>query len=102
MQEIDLARLGVEISSFALVAWLMMQTFSKTLPALSDQFRQDLQRERESSEKALGEIARSLERLTVVILYHDSTVRGKNPETLGSTEELLRLLRSPNRGEGGG
>lgn len=101
MQDLDLARLAVEISSFALVAWLLMQTFSKTLPALSDQFRQDLQRERESSEKALGEIAQSLERLSVILLYHDATVRGKNPETLGSTEELLRLLRSPNRGGGG-
>ena len=42
MPDLDLAKLAVEISSFALIAWLMMQTFSKTLPTLSEQFRQDL------------------------------------------------------------
>ena len=33
MPDLDLAKLAVEISSFALIAWLMMQTFSKTLPS---------------------------------------------------------------------
>jgi hypothetical protein len=96
--DLDLAKLAVEISSFALIAWLMMQTFSKTLPTLSEQFRQDLQREREASERGLDQVAQALERLSVILIYHDATVRGKNPETLGSTEELLRLLRGRSKG----
>ena len=66
----DFAKLAVEVSSFALVAWLMMQTFSKTIPTLSEQFRQDLQREREASERSLSGVTEALERLSVVLLYH--------------------------------
>ncbi len=98
MPDLDLAKLAIEISSFALVAWLMTQTFSKTIPALTDQFRQDLQRERDSSEKALAEVTQALERLSVILIYHDATVRGENPQTLGSTEELLRMLRGKVKG----
>ena len=93
MLEADFVKLAVEVSSFALVAWLMLQTFSKTIPMLTDQFRQDLQREREASERGLKEVTLALERLSLILLYHDATVRGKNPETLGSTDEILRLLR---------
>lgn len=101
MLEQDVLRLLVSTSSFGLVAWLMLQTFSKTIPALSEQFRQDLQRERESSERGLREVAEALERLSVILIYHDATVRGKNAETLGSTEDLLLLLRGrPARGGG--
>lgn len=35
-----------------------------------------------------------LGRLVVVVLQHDATVRGENPETIGTTEELLeRILK---------
>jgi len=92
--EAEFAKLAiVEISSFALVVWLMLQTFSKTIPMLTEQFRQDLQREREASERGLREVAESLEKLSVILIYHDATVRGLNPETLGSTTDLLQLLR---------
>lgn len=93
MLESEIVKLAVEVSSFALVAWLMLQTFSKTIPMLTEQFRQDLQRERDVSERGLREVAEALERLTLILVCHDATVRGKNPETLGSTEELLRILR---------
>ncbi len=93
MLESELVKLALETTSFALVAWLMLQTFSKTIPMMMDQFRQDLQREREVSERGLREVADSLERLSVILIYHDATVRGRNPETLGSTDELLRVLR---------
>ncbi len=100
MFDLDLAKLAVEISSFSLVAWLMMQTFSKTLPTLTEQFRQDLQREREASERSMSGVTEALERLSIILIYHDATVRGKNPESLGSTDELLRLLRGPTKGGG--
>ena len=93
MLDSEIVKLAVEVSSFGLVAWLMLQTFSKTIPMLTEQFRQDLQREREASERGLREVADQLERLSIIIIYHDATVRGKNPEALGSTEELLRVLR---------
>ena len=93
MLESDLIRLAVETSSFGLIDWLMLQTFSRTIPTLTEQFRQDLQREREASERGLRDVAEALERLSVILLYHDATCRGQSAETLGSTEELLRVLR---------
>ena len=93
MLEGELIRMAVETSSFGLIAWLMLQTFSRTIPTLTDQFRQDLQRERDAGERGLRDVAEALERLSVILLYHDATCRGRNAETLGSTEELLRVLR---------
>lgn len=102
MLEADIAKLAlVEVSSFSLVAWLMLQTFSKTIPMLTEQFRQDLQRERESSERGLREVAESLEKLSIILIYHDATVRGRNPETLGDTDELIRVLRGKTAKGGG-
>ncbi len=93
MLEADLVKIALETTSFALVAWLMLQTFSKTIPMMMEQFRQDLQREREASERGLREVTEALERLSIILIYHDATCRGKDVETLGSTEELLRVLR---------
>ncbi len=93
MLEADIVKIALETTSFALVAWLMLQTFSKTIPMMMEQFRQDLQREREASERGLHEVADQLEKLSIILMYHDATVRGRNPETLGSTDELLRVLR---------
>lgn len=93
MLEADLVKIAIEASSFGLVAWLTLQTYSKTIPMIMEQFRQDLQREREASERGLREVADQLEKLSLIMVYHDATVRGRNPETLGSTDELLRVLR---------
>jgi len=93
----ELFKLVLEMGSFSMIAWLMLQTFSKTLPQLTEQYRQDLQRERESSAQSFAQLSQSIERLSVILLYHDATVRGKNPEALGSTEELLQMLRGLSR-----
>ena len=93
MLERDLLKFALEATSFALIAWLMLQTFSKTIPTMMEQFREDLQREREASERGLREVADQLEKLSTILLYHDATVRGKNPEISGSNDDLLRLLR---------
>lgn len=45
---------------------------------------------------ALEHQSRMLARLTVAIIQHDAQVRGVNPNTLGSTEELLRKVLETN------
>ncbi len=45
------------------------------------------------TKQAILDVSVCIERLTIVLIYHDATVRGVNPETLGSTEELLTTLR---------
>ena len=75
----------------AALAWLVQQTFLKTIPRISEQFRQDLQRERESSERGLRDVTEALERLSLILLLsHDAKGRG---EAFGSAEDLLRVLR---------
>ena len=93
MQDLDLVKWAIEVSSFALVAWMLMLTFTKTLPNLTEQFRADLRLERETSVQGMREVMDALQRLSIILLYHDATVRGTNPQTLGSTEELLRRLQ---------
>lgn len=58
-----------------------------------NQIKTLIQQERKANERGLTEVADVLERLSLILIYHDATVRGQNPETLGSTEELLRTLR---------
>jgi hypothetical protein len=43
-------------------------------------------------EKTMDRQCDALRRLTVVILLHDATVRGKNPETLGTTDDIIRRV----------
>ncbi len=42
--------------------------------------------------KALELLVVQVARSTVILIQHDATVRGENPETLGSTEDLLRRV----------
>ena len=93
MPELDLVKWAIEVSSFALVAWMLMQVFTKTLPTLTEQFRADLKLEREVAQKSMQDVTDALERLTILLIYHDATVRGTNPQTLGSTEEILSRLQ---------
>ena len=39
---------------------------------------------------------RSVETLSVILLHHDATVRGENPEVLGSHSDLLKRLGKLN------
>lgn len=41
----------------------------------------------------LSSTSRSIDRLSTILLYHDATVRGLNPSSIGSTEELIRILK---------
>lgn len=47
----------------------------------------------EAHQAELAEVAACLERHSLILVYRDATARGINPNTLGSTEELLRLMR---------
>ncbi|RMD64628.1 hypothetical protein D6833_04150 [Candidatus Parcubacteria bacterium] len=64
------------------------EAWQKYLDAFSDR-----------NERVLGEVSKHLENVsrqlaknTVAIILHDATVRGKNPDTVGDTEDLLRKI----------
>lgn len=97
--EMEWIRVVTELGSFGLFVWLVRHTFGHSLPTMIAQFRDDLRLEREATERSHRELARAIEQLSLILLYHDATVRGVDPAALGSTEELLRLLRSGAVGE---
>ena len=99
MAPMEILKMATEIGSFAMLIWLFYVTFSKTIPSLQEQFRQDLQHQRESTEAHLDRLSRSIDRLSRILLYHDATVRGVDPKALGSTEEILQLLRDQQERE---
>lgn len=95
----DWVKLATDIGSFGLLAWLVYYVFSSMLPGLNREFREELQKEREATASGLRDISRALEKLSVILIYHDASVRGIDPSALGSTEDILRLLRRANGGD---
>lgn len=66
-----------ELGAFGVLAWIVYQTFARTLPRLHEEFRKELQEERRVTERGFRQLSRALERLTNFMLYHDAAVRGK-------------------------
>ncbi len=47
---------------------------------------------------SLRSVQRTLARLAALLIQHDATVRGQNPSTLGSTEELIARILNGGKG----
>lgn len=92
-------RVVTDLGSFGLVAWLFWYVFSQMLPGLNRDFRDELKQEREITAAGLRDISSALEKLSIIILWHDASVRGTDPSALGTTEDLLRILRRPKGGD---
>lgn len=43
--------------------------------------------------EALTDVSRAIDRNSVILFYHDATVRGVDPQAMTSQDELLRILR---------
>lgn len=71
----------------------LLSIHRRWLDSLHDEIRTLMWSHSQSNDAGLREVADALERLSIILIYHDATVRGTNPEALGSTEELLKTLR---------
>ncbi len=78
---------------FVLVMLYMVQRFLVHLKEREHEWQAFMSRADAALAAHLADLAEAVDRLSVVVLYHDATVRGVNPQTLGSTEDLLRILR---------
>ena len=83
-----------------LVVWAF---FQKLLPALLKTFTEELRADRvaqlkkmEAIEKSIKENSMVLARLSALLISHDATVRGVNPEVMGTTEELVERILAQN------
>ena len=90
-----------DIGAFGLLAWIIWYSLKTALPKSVDRIVEATDRVARSQEAAAEKTAtahaaveKTLGRLTVALLYHDATVRGENPEVLGSSEELLQKVMS--------
>lgn len=78
---------------FVLVMLYMVQRFLMHLKEREHEWQNFMSKTDTALAAHLADLAEAVDRLSVVVLYHDATVRGMNPTTLGSTEDLLRILR---------
>lgn len=88
-----------EFGAFGLLAWMVWYTAKTLIPRSIDRVIEASDRvaaaQRESTAvvaQAMRDAQRTMGRLTVAIIYHDATVRGVSPETVGSHEELMQRI----------
>ena len=75
-----------------MVLWYGLRT---ALPRMVDSFTTSQAQTRQALDqqaKAFRAQQKMIARMAVLLIQHDATVRGQNPETLGTTEELLRRV----------
>lgn len=92
------------IGAFGLVVWIVFYVFRSMIPKMHDEFADALRQERDTRRaqwaeyreeiRALRAVLRELTRqqtmLSALLIQHDATVRGQNPQTVGTTEELIQ------------
>lgn len=91
------------IGAFGLVVWIVLYVFRSMIPKMQDQFAEIIREERAARRaqwaeyreeiRALRSVLRELTRqqtmLSALLIQHDATVRGQNPNTVGTTQELI-------------
>jgi hypothetical protein len=70
--------------AFGLLAFIVVYGAKSVVPRFLDSYAQ-LNATLEAQRKVIA-------RLSAIILLHDATVRGQNPDTLGTTEELMNRI----------
>lgn len=86
--------LVVQGGALVILAFVLWYGMKFVLPTFHRQALKAIQ----ENTAALRHQQKILARLTVAIITHDATVRGHDPETLVSTEELLRRVMETNGG----
>ena len=78
---------------FVLAMAYLVQRFLTHLNERDQEWQQFLERTDEALAERLGDLTDSVNRLSLLIVAHDARVRGITPETPGSTDDLLRVVR---------
>lgn len=95
MADLDWLKIAVDLGSFGMVAWLVFYTFSKMLPAWSQQFREELAQERQVTATGLKDVSEAVDRLAKLLILHDASVRGKEDVDADTLLELLGKSSKP-------
>lgn len=82
---------AAQIPIVSLFAWFVINRDKKW----QDFFDNIINRQNEQMKEfsvSLDSVAEQLAKNTVTLIMHDATVRGKNPSTMGSTQDILDKL----------
>ena len=103
-----IAELGSTATLLGVVVWVAKAFVPTLLATMKDLREADIKQVgalkslaavNEKQIESLRSINRTQRKILVSLIYHDATVRGTNPDTVGSTEELLRKVNEINGGE---
>lgn len=90
-----------QIGALGILAVVIFYSFRRLLPRILDQHFKAINKIAGSVERnsqAIRDNEKTTARLAAALFQHDATVRGQNPETLGTTEELMdRVLNGGRR-----
>jgi hypothetical protein len=117
----EMIRWIVEFGAFGVVAWLVYYTHKVSIPRSEASFKEALMQQRKDFQdelartrtdlglvlkderreyreftqhtlKELSELTNAVHKLSVILVYHDATVRDEGGKA-GSMEEMMRILR---------
>ena len=95
--------LAGNLGTVAVLVWLIVYMFKTVLPAQQAEFAKLIKDLRESSSADVAKVAASVDALTSkteelanLVLLHDATVRGINPQVLGTTHDLAKQAGMPH------
>lgn len=109
MDPSTISKLGAEAAIVALFTFVVVYLFKTLIPNMQKQFSDDLDRVVASFASSQTEVVRQLEKLNTrverleqatdklssILLMHDMTVRGKNPDTGAiTTADILEAVRN--------
>lgn len=81
------------VGVFVWFAVYVLNKFTKAIKENNEQWRQFLVERNGKSDAILDKMTKQLEANTRVILRHDATVRGVNPEVTGDYSEMKDILK---------
>jgi hypothetical protein len=78
----------IQGGALAVLAMVLLYGLKVALPTMV----QTMMESNVSVQAALTKQQRIMAKMTAVILLHDATVKGKNPDTIGSTEDIVERI----------
>jgi len=103
MDVVSLKDIGAQSALVVLFGLTLTYLFRTVIPNMQKNFSENLERVTqafsESQIKILDRLEgteRAIDKNSIILLRHDATVRGENPEILGETRDILEILRNTN------
>jgi hypothetical protein len=91
----QIVQLFVQGGALAVLAMVLLYAMKVALPSMVNAINSSVDsliKSNTTVQIALTEQQRILAKLTAVMLLHDATVRGTNPDVMGTTEDIMKRI----------